>query len=131
MAAGLNEVAPTAKAEINPTDAEELKLISGDWVRMTSRKGVTEVEVKVTDRSMVGTIFVPTHYREVPVNSLVGYDPVKEKGVTYVDVEKIERIEVEEKSGESQVTKLKRTVQEIQDKKRRAAKEAGPEVTGG
>jgi predicted molibdopterin-dependent oxidoreductase YjgC len=98
---------------------------------MTSLKGVTEVQVKVTDRSMVGTVFVPTHYREVPVNALVAHDPVKEKGVTYVDMEKIERIEFEEKSGESQVSKLKKTVQEIQEKKRRAAKEAGPEVTGG
>ena len=80
---------------------------------------------------MVGTVFVPTHYREVPVNGLVGYDPVKEKGVTYIDVEKIERIEFEEKPGESQVSKLKKTVQEIQEKKRRAAKEAGPEATGG
>jgi len=131
MAAGLNEIAPTAKAEINPADAEELSLVTGDWVRMTSLKGVTEVEVKVTDRSMVGTVFAPTHYREVPVNSLVGYDPIKEKGLTYVDMEKIERIEVELKPGESQVTKLKKTVQEIQEKRRQAAKVAAPEVTGG
>jgi formate dehydrogenase alpha subunit len=131
MAAGLNEVAPTAQAEVHPEDAEKLQLATGDWVRMTSLKGVTEVQVKVTDRSMVGTVFVPTHYREVPVNGLVSYDPVKEKGVTYIDMEKIERIEFEEKPGESQVSKLKKTVQEIQEKKRRAATEAGPEVTGG
>ena len=131
MAKGLNAVAPTAIAEINPADARELELKTKDWVRLTSRKGITEVEVKVTERNMAGTIFVPTHFREVPVNALIGYDPVKERGLTYVGIERIERIDVQRKAGESQASKLKKTVQEIQDKKRRAVKESGPEVSGG
>ena len=131
MAKGLNEVAPTAIAEINPADAPELELKTGDWVRLTSRKGITEVEVKVTKRSLPGTIFVPTHFREVPVNALIGYDPVKERGLTYVGIERIDRVDVQRKAGESQASKLKKTVQEIQDKKRRAASESGPGVSGG
>jgi formate dehydrogenase major subunit/formate dehydrogenase alpha subunit len=130
-AGGLNEVAPTAIAEIHPTDAKELELDTGDWVRLTSMKGITEVQVKVTDRSLAGSVFVPTHYRDVPVNALLAYNPVKEKGLTYVGIEKIERIEVEKRDVGGQVEKLRKTVMEIQEKKRQASEGAEPEVSGG
>ncbi len=130
-AGGLNEVAPTAVAEFHPTDAKDLELDTGDWVRLTSMKGITEVQVKVTDRSLAGTVFVPIHFRDVPVNALLVYDRVKEKGLTYIGVEKIERIEVEKRDVGGQVSKLRKTVMEIQEKKRQAAEGAEPEVSGG
>jgi hypothetical protein len=94
-------------------------------------KGITEVQVKVTDRSLAGSVFVPTHYRDVPVNALLAYNPVKEKGLTYVGIEKIERIEVEKRDVGGQVEKLRKTVMEIQEKKRQASEGAEPEVSGG
>ncbi|NOY87027.1 MAG: molybdopterin-dependent oxidoreductase [Deltaproteobacteria bacterium] len=131
MAKGLNEVAPAAVAEVNPKDAETLEIKTGDWIRLTGMKGITEVQAKVTDRSMPGTIFVPTHYRDVHVNALFEYNAVKEKGITCVAVEKTERIVVEERDVGGQLTKIKKTVQEIQKKRLQASNETGPEVSGG
>lgn len=131
MAEGLNEVAPTAVAEINPVDAGTLDLATGDWVRLTSMGGIIETEVEVTSRSMEGTVFVPTHYRDVSVNALMSYDPVKERGVTFVSIERIEKVEIVKSDVEGPVSRLKRTVQEIQEKKRRVAGEAGSDVSGG
>ena len=131
MAKGLNEVAPAAVAEVNPKDAETLEIKTGDWIRLTGMKGITEVQAKVTDRSMPGTIFVPTHYRDVHVNALFEYNAIKEKGITCVAVEKTERIAVEERDVGGQLTKIKKTVQEIQKKRLQASNETGPEVSGG
>jgi formate dehydrogenase alpha subunit len=128
MARGLNEVAPSAVAEVHPADASELDLSSGDWVRLTSRIGITEVQIKVSDRSREGTIFVPTHFRDVSVNALMSHEPAKEQGVTYVAIERVQRVEVEDRGVEGPVSRLKRTVQEIQEMKRRMAEQAGPDV---
>ncbi|UCG38444.1 MAG: molybdopterin-dependent oxidoreductase [bacterium] len=129
MAKGLNEVAPNAVAEVSPVDAGELGLETGDWVRMTSLKGIIEVQIEVTDRSMPGTVFVPNHYRNVPVNELTHYQEDKEKGVTFVSLKRIERIEVEKRrETEGPGARLKKTVREIQDKKRKTAQQAGKDA---
>jgi predicted molibdopterin-dependent oxidoreductase YjgC len=132
-AKGLNEIAPIALAEINPADARDLEVKSGDWVRLTSMKGIVDIKVLVSERSQEGTIFAPTHYRGTPVNALLSYDPVKEKSITYISVEKIEKFEGDERTEpvEGQVTRLRKIVKDIQKKRREAHPDQGPDASGG
>jgi len=41
---------------------------------------------KVTPRIQKGTVFVPAHYSNMSVNSLMRYDPIRERTVTHVSV---------------------------------------------
>ena len=132
-AKGLNEVAPTALAEINPKDARKLDVKSGDWVKLTSLRGIVDIKVLVTDKTMEGTIFAPTHYDGTPVNALLTYDQVKENSVTNVSVERIEKRVEDERTEplEGQVTRLKKIVKDIQEKRQRTRQGQGSDVSGG
>ncbi len=132
-AKGLNEVAPIALAEINPEDARKLDVKSGDWVKLTSLRGMVDIKVLVTDKTMEGTIFAPTHYHGTPVNALLTYDHVNENAVTSVSVERIEKRLEDERTEpvEGQVTRLKKIVKDIQKKRQRAHHGQGSDASGG
>ncbi len=66
----LNEIAPEPVVEINPVDARSIPVASGDLVRIASRRGEIVARVEVTDRSPIGTIFLPFHYIEAAANLL-------------------------------------------------------------
>ncbi len=66
----IEEICPEALAEVNPEDAKRLGIRNRTWLRLTSRRGTVKVRAKITDRSQVGTIFIPYHFAEVPVNML-------------------------------------------------------------
>ncbi len=68
--AALEEICPEARAEINPVDAERMAVNDGDWLELTSRRGQVRVRARLTDNSQEGTVFVPYHFAEVPVNML-------------------------------------------------------------
>jgi predicted molibdopterin-dependent oxidoreductase YjgC len=57
-----------AYVEISPSDAETLGVKSGDWIRVTSRRGEIEIRARVTKKVSGGTVFVPMHYREAAAN---------------------------------------------------------------
>jgi formate dehydrogenase major subunit len=57
-------------AEVNPLDAERLGIRERSLLKLTSRRGSIEVKATITDRSQVGTVFIPYHFAEVPVNQL-------------------------------------------------------------
>jgi len=61
-------------------------------VRLKGARGSIELQAKVDDRNMQGTVFVPTHYSDTSVNALLSDEPVKEKGLTFVSIEKIEPV---------------------------------------
>ena len=50
---GLNYLRPAGEIEINPEDARRNGLKTGDWARLTSRRGAIEARVLVTG-SMLG-----------------------------------------------------------------------------
>jgi formate dehydrogenase alpha subunit len=130
---GLNEVAPVAVAEINPADAKKLEVKTGDWVRLTSLRGMVDIRVEVSRRTQEGTVFAPTHYQDTPINSLTSYEPQNEKGVTHVSVERIEKF-VEtpsKKDAVGQVTQLKKTMEEIHEKRQKAKEGSEPDASGG
>ncbi|NOX63763.1 MAG: formate dehydrogenase subunit alpha [Chloroflexi bacterium] len=66
----LNEIAPEPVVEINPVDAARIPTRTGDLVRIASRRGEVVARVKVTDRSPIGTVFLPFHYIEAAANLL-------------------------------------------------------------
>ena len=66
----LDELEPEAICEISPTDSRRLGIVSGDGVRVTSRRGVIELKARVTGVTPEGVVFIPFCYAEAAVNLL-------------------------------------------------------------
>ena len=67
----LNDLAPESWIDINPKDAQALKVKSGDRMAISSARGrVEDVMVRVTQAVREGNIFVPFHYNTQLVNRL-------------------------------------------------------------
>ncbi len=66
----LDEAFPEPILEMHPDDAHSLRLVSGDWVEVTSRRGSVVCRVMVTGRSPQGTVFLPFHFVEAAANLL-------------------------------------------------------------
>jgi formate dehydrogenase alpha subunit len=75
---GLNEVYPEALVEINPQDAQELKVEDGEFIEVTSRRGKIKAKAKVTEKSGKGVLFMSFHFHEAAANLLTNaaLDPV-------------------------------------------------------
>ena len=74
----LTDLASEAWCEINPKDAEKLKVKSGDRIRIASKRGsVDNLLVKVTEIVGEGCVFVPFHFGEQLINALTigDFDP--------------------------------------------------------
>lgn len=74
----LDTLVPVCPIEINPVDAERLGLMDGDPVEVSSRRGKINGYATVTDRSDVGSVFIPFHFVETAANMLTNpaLDPV-------------------------------------------------------
>jgi assimilatory nitrate reductase catalytic subunit len=75
----LESLAPEAWVEINPADADELKIRTGDIVRLASPRGEVErVMARVTEIVRAGEVFMPFHYDEACANRLTNdeFDPI-------------------------------------------------------
>ncbi|MFO7663952.1 MAG: formate dehydrogenase subunit alpha [Chloroflexota bacterium] len=66
----LEDVYPEAVCEMHPGDAVELGLETGDWINISSRRGMITLRVLVTGRSPRKTVFVPFHFAEAAANLL-------------------------------------------------------------
>ncbi len=66
----LDDIWPEAVIEMHPADAERLGLDTGDWVKVTSRRGAITLRMLVTGRSPEGTVFIPFHFAEAAANEL-------------------------------------------------------------
>jgi formate dehydrogenase major subunit len=66
----LDAIAPKALVFLHPDDAAELGLADGDLARVSSRRGVIELETKVSHREARGNCFIPFHFREAAANLL-------------------------------------------------------------
>ncbi len=67
---GLEAICPEAFAEINPEDGKQLGIKDKTWLRLTSRRGSIRIRARITERSQEGTVFVPYHFVEAPINLL-------------------------------------------------------------
>ena len=66
----LDSIAPKALVFVSPADAAQLGLEDGDLARVASRRGVIELETKVSHREAPGNCFIPFHFREAAANLL-------------------------------------------------------------
>ncbi len=74
----LNDLAPEAWIELNPKDANKLKVESGDRISIASNRGKVEnLIVKVTEVVREGDCFVPFHFSEHMINNITiaDFDP--------------------------------------------------------
>jgi formate dehydrogenase alpha subunit len=78
LSKGIMERCPESLVEINPMDAEKLGVSAGQFLKVSSRRGVVEAKSQVTTRVPEGTIFMNFHFREAPVNVLTNpaLDPI-------------------------------------------------------
>jgi formate dehydrogenase alpha subunit len=75
---GIAELVPEESVEISPEDAAALNVVSGDWVKVSSRRGEVSVRAKVTRRSQAGNVFMTFHHRNALTNILTSEhrDPI-------------------------------------------------------
>jgi formate dehydrogenase alpha subunit len=90
----LNVLVPGCLVEMNPVDACRLGLQDGDKVKVRSRRGGIMAELKITDKSRPGSVFIPFHFAEAAANTLTNpaLDPlskIPELKVCAVSVTKI------------------------------------------
>jgi assimilatory nitrate reductase catalytic subunit len=75
----LDRLAPEGWVEVHPTDADALRIHSGDLVRIVSERGaVDRIRVRVTRTVRAGEVFVPFHFDEQCANRLTlnEFDPI-------------------------------------------------------
>jgi formate dehydrogenase major subunit len=92
LSKGITERAPESLVEINPKDAKKLGVQDGQFVKVSSRRGVVQAKSDVTTRVPEGTIFMTFHFREAAVNlitnpALVPIAKIPEYKVCAVKVE--------------------------------------------
>jgi formate dehydrogenase major subunit len=75
---GLNERAPRSYVEMSYRDAQKYALTDGDQVTIFSRRGEIDVEVRILDKAVDGTVFIPFHFAQGAVNKLThaALDPI-------------------------------------------------------
>ena len=77
-----------------PVDAEKLGVVTGDQVKVTSRRGEAITQIKVTDRVLPGVIWMSFHYTATPTNALTSHhlDPITGTGEYKVCAVKLEKV---------------------------------------
>ncbi len=66
----LHGIQPEALVEMHPDDLEELGVKSGDFVRVSSRRGEIRLKAIGTDYTPRGSVFIPFHFEEAAANLL-------------------------------------------------------------
>ncbi len=80
--------------EINPQDAEEYKIVSGEWIKLKNSRGEVKVRVNINKRIPRKYLFTDYHFESALVNVLVGpgedeFAQTPEYKVVPVKIEKI------------------------------------------
>jgi len=68
----LDREEPSPFVEINPEDARSLDIRERELVTVTSRRGSITLPARVTPSVPPGVVFIPFHFAEAPVNTLMG-----------------------------------------------------------
>lgn len=91
---GIASIWDKEMAEIHPEDAKKLEVVTGDKVKIASRRGEVISAVKVTDRVQPGMVWMSFHYAATPTNALTSHalDPVTGTGEYKVAAIKVEKI---------------------------------------
>lgn len=87
-AKGLSEAYPEPLAEMSHEDAQAIGAKDGTRVNISSPGGRVTARVKITAKSVSGTVFVPYGFEEAPVAQLLGWNGSARATKTAVKVEK-------------------------------------------
>ena len=85
--AAMNMLTSECMVEINPSDAENLKINDKDTVTVKSKNGSITIKTKVTNKSPQGVVFIPVNFENAPVNALTN----KKDAVMRVKITKAEQ----------------------------------------
>ena len=66
----IDHAAPEPLVEIHPTDARHLRIVDGQRVRVSSRRGSIVLKARVTEKSSKGVVFISFHFAEAAANIL-------------------------------------------------------------
>ncbi|MFH1266130.1 MAG: molybdopterin-dependent oxidoreductase, partial [Planctomycetota bacterium] len=91
FAQGLRDVYPEPLLEMSPADAAELGVKDLTKVAVRSPHACVEVRVKITPKSLPGTVFLPTGLDEAPVGELLGHNGAARAAKAAVSIEKVQR----------------------------------------
>lgn len=83
----IHEAAPNLYVNINPEDAMNMELQEGDWVKITSPRGESECEMRISSTVEPGVVFMPFHWggganvladahRLDPISKIPGYKQI-------------------------------------------------------
>jgi predicted molibdopterin-dependent oxidoreductase YjgC len=91
----IDAVSPAAYVEIHPDDAVVLGIQEGETVSVSSRRGSINIQTRITERPLPGTVFIPFHFREAAANMLTNnvMDPIAKIPEFKVCAVRINRIE--------------------------------------
>jgi len=75
---GLEELDSNEWLKINPADAAQLGIEDGQWVNVSSRRGVIKVRAQITDICLAGLCSMTFHFHESPTNEITNpaLDPI-------------------------------------------------------
>jgi formate dehydrogenase alpha subunit len=92
--AGLDWIVPEGEIQINDEDGTMLGVVSGELIRVTSRRGEATGKAQLTNKLPRGMVFMNFHFAEVPTNALTGdaVDPVAKIPEYKVSAVKVERV---------------------------------------
>ena len=90
-AEGLDELEPEELIKMHPSDAEKFGVEDGQWVEISSRRGMVKARVKVTDICQPGMVSMTFHFVETPTNEITNpaLDPIAKIPETKVSAVKI------------------------------------------
>lgn len=74
----LKAITPPPEVTFSPQDAENLRVSSGDRVRIESKRGEVTVSARIGDECPAGVLFLPLPYPELKINTLFEafWDPI-------------------------------------------------------
>lgn len=92
--AHLDREMPELITDLNPADGEKMEIQSGDYIRVSSRRGTVVSKVNLTHRVKPGMIFMPLHFEEAAANLLTNaaLDPISKTPEYKVCAVKLEKI---------------------------------------
>ena len=66
----LETLVPESCVEINPDDADQLGIVDGDTITLSSRRGKVLTKARQTERMRPGVAFMAFHWEDAPANLL-------------------------------------------------------------
>jgi formate dehydrogenase major subunit len=93
---GLRELYDQDCMDINPSDAEKLKISDGEMIKVSSRRGEIQARARISDMVKEGVIFTTFHFDEAPTNLLTSpaMDPRSHTPELKVCAIKVEKVDI-------------------------------------